>query len=107
MPEIRVRYKGGTSGLMVTLIRTWHRDDVAEPVMSASSGPKDYIKNYAWQIFEADPDIDAVSMVRANGPPFFIIRKGMQYFDVSKREVEVAVRRAPASVSQLRRAESA
>ena len=88
MPETRVRYVDSPDSLAVKLIKTWKRGDI-KPVMSASSGLKDYIKNQVWTLFEHDKEIDAVSMVIANGPFFLIIRKGRKYYDVGKEEVEV------------------
>lgn len=90
MPATRVSYKGAPDqSLTVTLIHAWHRGDIDHAVMSASSGPKEYIKNDVFYLFEDNPLIEAVLMVRANGPPFFLLRVGRQYFDVSKREVEI------------------
>ena len=89
--EVIVRFKNDpTKGLTVRLIKTWKKGDLGDsPIMSASSGPKDYIRNQIWAIFDADHEIDAVSLVRASGPPFLVIRKGAQYFDVTHAEVEV------------------
>lgn len=75
--------------LTVRLIHAWHRGDIPAPIMSASSGPKAYLKNDVYAIFEADSHIDAVLMVRAGGPTFFLLRRGPKYFDISRREVEI------------------
>lgn len=90
MPGTRVNYKAAPDqALTVRLIAVWHRADITAPIMSASSGPKAYIKNDVFALFEGNPAIEAVLMVRGHGPPFFLLRTGRRYFDVSKREVEV------------------
>ncbi len=92
MPEVRLNYVGNPKGLVVRLIHTWHRGDTELagcPHMSASSGPKDYEINQIWDYLDKHRDVDAMSMVRASGPPFYIMRKGKKYFDVSGQEVEV------------------
>ena len=90
MPGTRVNYKDAPDqALTVTLIQAWHRGDIPAPIMSASSGPKAYFKNDIFYLFETNPLIDAILMVRANGPPFLLLRVGRQYFDVGKREVEI------------------
>lgn len=86
----RVRYKDAPDQAMhVTLIHAWHRGDIPAPIMSASSGPKAYLKNDVFYLFETNPLIDAILMVRGNGPTFFLLRYGRSYFDVSNREVEI------------------
>jgi hypothetical protein len=89
MPEIRVRYIGSPDSLAVRLIKTWKRGEIIEQVMSTSGGPKEYIKNDVFGLFEKDQEVDAVSMVRANGPFFLLVRKGQRYFDVGNEPVEV------------------
>lgn len=59
--------------MRVDLIAAWNRGDVTT-VMSASSGPKDYIKNVISAIFDKHPEIDRVVMVRGRGPTFFLLR---------------------------------
>ncbi len=107
MAETLVRYKDFTlmsshhTGLAVTLIHTWRRSEWEIQhgyFMSTSSGPRDYLNNQIISVFQADPEIDAVSWVisaRATakkGVPFLVIRKGTRYFDVTGREVEVLVK---------------
>jgi hypothetical protein len=90
MPGTRVCYKDSPDqALAIRLIAIWRRGDIDAPIMSASSGPKAYMKNDVYAVFESNPAIDAVLMVRGHGPPFFLLRVGRKYFDVSKREVEV------------------
>lgn len=91
--QIRVSYTGQPNGLIVTLIHTWKRGDIPAPVMSASSGPKDYVRNDIFALFDKQHDLDAVSMVVAGGPPFLILRKGQAYYDMSGKQVDVAARK--------------
>jgi hypothetical protein len=89
MHGTRVQYKDAPAdGLTVRLIQTWRRGDIDHAVMSASSGPKDYVKNVIFALFEANSRIDTVLMVRASGPPFLLVRAGRSYFDMSNKEVE-------------------
>jgi len=90
MPGTRISYKDAPDqALTVRLIHAWHRGDITAPIMSASSGPKAYIKNDVYYLFETNPLIEAVLMVRSSGPPFFLLRVGRMYFDVTNREVEI------------------
>jgi hypothetical protein len=115
MSEVRVRYKGtDTAGLTVRLIKTWLRDGpemTGLPILSTSGGPKEMMKNDVWGIFHRDAAIDAVSMVRAGASPFYIIRKGTQYFDVTNKEVELSQKRTAQTAAQpapdIRRADIA
>jgi hypothetical protein len=89
MAGIRVQYKDAPEhGLTVRLIQTWHRGDIDHAVMSASSGPKEYVKNIIFALFEANPAVEAIVMVRGSGSPFLLLRAGRNYFDMSNREVE-------------------
>ena len=89
MSELRLSYKDGPGGaLPVDVIHRWKRGDLPAPVMSASSGPKDYIENQIWSVFHADAEVESVAMVRGNGPAFIIIQKGGHWFDVAQKELE-------------------
>jgi hypothetical protein len=87
MGMTRIRYAGETQGrsLEVDTIHTWNRGDV-EPV-SGGSGLKDYVKNRVWQVFQDEPDVDRVVMVRANGPAFFLLRRLGYWFDVTGKQI--------------------
>jgi hypothetical protein len=50
--------------IQVNLIRHWRRGEIAAPVMSTSSGPKDYFCNLVWDIFDKRDDIESVWLVR-------------------------------------------
>lgn len=90
MPGTLISYKDSPDqALTVRLIHAWHRGDIEAPIMSASSGPKGYVKNDVFYLFESNPAIDAVLMVRGGGPPFFLFRIGRSYFDVLAREVQI------------------
>jgi hypothetical protein len=89
MAGTRVCYKDAPNvALTVRLIHTWHRGDIDHAIMSVSSGPKEYVKNIVHALFENSPALDAVSMVRASGPPFFLLRVGRRFYSMDKREVE-------------------
>lgn len=91
MPGTRVRYiDAPDTALTVRLIHEWRRGDIDHAVMSASSGPKYYVKNIVFALFEDNPAIDAISIVRSSGPPFLLLRVGRKYFDMSQREVSFA-----------------
>ncbi len=89
MREFLLRYAGETRGLRARLIRAWSRNDIPDQVMSTSSGPKDYIKNQIWQLFQDVPAARRIIMVRGSGSPFVLVWNGAQYFDISAREVIV------------------
>jgi hypothetical protein len=86
--DIRLSYKDAPDrALIVRLVRSWDRGDIDAPIMSASSGPKAYVKNMVFALFESNAAIDAVLMVCGGGPPFLLVRVGNIYFDMIKREV--------------------
>jgi hypothetical protein len=84
-----VRYADAERGLDVTFIASWKRGDISEMVMSASSGPKDYIKNRIFAVFDGNAAIEEVAMVRGSGPVFLLVRAGAAWFDVSGRPVVI------------------
>lgn len=90
MSDVRVRYRDKPDVVLtVRLIKTWKRGDIPHQILSVSSGPKEYTVNMIFEVFDTDKGIDAVSMVRASGPTFLVIRKGKAYFDVKGKELEV------------------
>ena len=82
MNEVRLRYKGQTQSLTATVIRTWKRGDLSGPVMSASSGPKDYLKNDIWSVFALDLDIDAVALIMSAKALFVLVQKKGKTYDL-------------------------
>jgi hypothetical protein len=83
----RIRYVDGTTVLAVTEIYSWLREDIPAPIMSSSSGPKGYTKNDVFAIFNADPSIERVVMVRGHGPTFFLLNAGDVWTDITGRQV--------------------
>ncbi len=85
---IRVSYKDAPDiALTVHVIHTWRRGDIEAPIMSSSSGPKDYVKNKIFALFESNEDISAVVMLCAHVTPFLLRRIGNSYFDATNQEV--------------------
>lgn len=94
MSARRVLYREDpTIGFAVKLIRSWARGEIQEPVMSASSGPKDYLRNQIWSIFDRYPAIDHVQLVRGEYlrsiPFLLVINSAGQVFDMAGKEVVV------------------
>jgi len=87
--SIRIHYADSPNvALTVRLIYTWERSGMSGPVMSASSGPKDYIKNQVWEVFESAPRSIRVVAVRANGPMFFLVQMDDRcWFDMAGKQV--------------------
>lgn len=87
-PGVKIRYARGDSAfLTVRLIASWNREDVNYAKMSSSSGPKDYIWNDVYSLFQRNPKIDRVVMVRASGPPFFLLEAEHAWFDVTGKQI--------------------
>ena len=91
MSTTYVRYLGKEKSLAVNLIKTWVRGEITHAVMGTGSGAKAYIRNDIFTIFHNDSQVDSVSMVRANGPFFLIVRKGKRYFEVGEDPKELEV----------------
>lgn len=64
--EILLRYVDGPRAIAAREIMTWNRGQLTM-VMSASSGPKDYIRNQICALFESKPEVNRVVMVRGGG----------------------------------------
>jgi hypothetical protein len=87
-PGAVIRYADGGASITVDLIHSWKRDEIAPPVMSNSSGPKDYVKNQIWALFNANPDVVKVVMVRGRGPFFLLTQtKDGCWFDMTGKQV--------------------
>lgn len=84
---MKIRYADGGAALDVRLIAVWRREVLPGPVMSSSSGPKDYLKNQIWSAFNQVRAVDLIAMVRASGPMFLLLRAGGRWHDVTAREV--------------------
>lgn len=83
---LSVRCASGGPSLEVSIIATWNRGDIDAPTVG-SSGLKEYIRNDIWGLFNADPALDQVLMVRASGPPFLLLNRRGAWFDVTKQQV--------------------
>jgi len=86
-----VRYPGSARALQVALIARYAPGCIelaGYPVMSASSGPKDYFKNQVHYALQAS-GADEMVIVRASGPTFALLRKGAAWFDAGGERVEV------------------
>ena len=86
LEKLSVRYADGQLSIIVSLIYKWHRGDVPAPVMSASSGPKDYVKNQVYDLF-TQHQAEEIILVRAAGPPFFLMRIEQEWFDATRKPV--------------------
>jgi len=87
-----IRYAGQQQTIRVSLIHAWDRGDIIEPIMSASSGPKDCVRNWIFDLFDRHPDIERVEMVRGifkQSEPFAIRRKADGWYDCQDRRLEV------------------
>lgn len=75
------------------VIRAWERGEIEAPVMSASSGPKDYVRNHVFAIFDRHRDAARVLMMRGEytrSVPFLLIADADGHaFDMVGREVVI------------------
>lgn len=87
--EVKIRYADSAESMTVAVLHTWIREDVPAPIMSISSGPKDYTVNAVYTVFEANPDAVRIALVRGSGPMFFLIHDGrrQQWHDITGRQV--------------------
>lgn len=89
---VLIRYAGTSHWFTALVTQTWKRDDAEMrlgPVMSSSSGPKDYLRNDIWKVFQVNPQIETITMLVLNRTPFLVMRAGLTYFDCSEREIEL------------------
>lgn len=81
------------AGLAANLIRSWERGAIKEPVMSTSSGPKDYICNYIWSIFDGCPAVSRVLLLRGQytqSIPFLLVMNDAgEVCDMAGKEVVI------------------
>jgi len=80
--------------MTVHVIHRWARGDIGEPVMSASSGPKDYFSNTVYELFSAHSKIAAVLLVcsqyRGGAFLLLVVNEAGLMFDMARQEVVVA-----------------
>lgn len=88
LPLVKLAYAGSAMNPVgVRVVGEWDRGKLTM-VMSASSGPKDYIKNLLCAQFDADPGIERIRMViNEHNVPFCIFGVQGKWFDASAREV--------------------
>lgn len=85
---VKVRYEGGEP-LECGLIHVYKRTDAdvrRGPIMSASSGPKDYLGNQIIALFESDERIEQVLLLSHGAALFVVYRIGLWWLDRSKPE---------------------
>jgi hypothetical protein len=82
-----------SGSMIVTVIRRWKRGEMEGPIMSGSSGPKDYLRNHVWEIFDRFGDVQGVWLVRgryATSAMFLLLADPTgRLFDITGQEVEV------------------
>lgn len=89
--RVNIRYADEQDWHEAVFTHTWRRNDPEiqrGPIMSASSGPKDYLKNDIISLV-ADPAVDAVSMFVLRSVIFLVLRKGGRLEDVTGRQVQL------------------
>ena len=87
-----VRYADGDKSIAVSIVGEWARGEV-RMVMSASSGPKDYIKNQICAVFEQVPAIESIRMVIGEyktSVPFCLFRVGEEWRDCVGKKVVIS-----------------
>ena len=87
-----VRYQGDARSIDVKVWEDYARGDIPAPVMSASSGPKAYLKNDIFYAFESDPAIERIRLVVGHyrqSVPFALFFKLGCWRDCSGRPVEI------------------
>ena len=88
--RVKIRYSDSEAWHETLFVHTWRRGDreiQRGPIMSASSGPKDYLVNDIIKLFD-DPAVDGVSMLlSAAKKMFLVIRKGARLEDMTGRPV--------------------
>ena len=90
MRSTSIRYVDGEKSVVALEVFSWDRDDIPAPIMSASSGPKDYFKNHIYQEFLDRPEIMRITLctIARTGQPFAIFRDQQNcWFDASGKQV--------------------
>ena len=89
--RVRIRYESAEEWHQAVFVGSWKREDAdiqRGPVMSASSGPKDYMGNDVISLFQA-PDVETVAIFVLNGLPFLVLRRSGILYDQSGRQVVI------------------
>lgn len=80
-------YVGAPDSFPVKIVGDWMRGEITM-VMSASSGPKEYVKNMIAMAFESKPEIERIRMVlNDRNVPFCLFQIQGRWFDCSAKEV--------------------
>ena len=82
----RVRYvEGKPHWLRISILHSWMRGEVTE-----ESKSKNQIRDDAWRLFDRNPMIERVILVRGRGPLFFLLQDIDGYWnDVTSRQVQL------------------
>ena len=87
VPSVVVGYAGSEKSYPVKIVADWMRGDI-KMVMSASSGPKDYVKNMIAMAFDTKPEIERIRMVISHhNVPFCLFMVRENWFDCSGKQV--------------------
>lgn len=89
--RVQIRYTGTSHFWTACVSHTWKRGDaeIQRGQVGSSSGPKDYLKNDIIALFQANPQVESVTLLVLNRTPFLVMRAGRVYFDCSEREIEL------------------
>jgi len=88
IPRLTLRAGDGRS-IEAALIREWAAGEMDGPVMSSSSGPKDYLKNAAWMLLDRT-SAARVALIKSTAALFFLWqRSDGEWFDVGGNPVAV------------------
>lgn len=83
--KVSLRYFGNERWYVACLVHRYRRDDQeiqSGPVMSASSGPKDYLINDVVSVFQQYPQVSDVALLVLYGHPFLIVNIAGVWFDL-------------------------
>ena len=88
-PQASVRYPNSPRALQVSVIQTWKRGVIPKSI-SGSSGPKGYLKNDVFFLFERQSRAAEVALVRSSAALLFLWRdQEGRWFDVGDEPVVV------------------
>lgn len=90
--KVRIGYADAPETAIARLVYTWKRGGAEErrgPIMSASSGLKDYLVNDVLSLLSREPTVESITMLVLNGTPFMVARRDGVYYDMTGRQVRV------------------
>lgn len=92
--RLQVSYAGDAERkLIARVIHDWQRGEIAGPVMSASSGPKAYLQNLVFTLFETGRDIERILWLIGEykqSIPFCLYLRAGCWYDCTAKLVEIA-----------------